>query len=478
MEDTPRMEVPDMPREPESPVVAEQEERPDYSSELRSLDVEETVEESLPEPCVPCEFTCGVAGSGKTWLWRERIKDCPSDGILAATTGIAAVNLGTITLNSLLGYFDTNSLRDSYLSGQLVRRLRALREDHRRIVIDEVSMLDGDQLSILVRGALEANSFKSKQPPLGIACVGDFAQLSPVKARWAFESDEWWRFEEHTTRLTKVWRQDAGPFLTALNFTRSGDGATAADILTSEGLEWNSALDINFSGTTIVPKNDQVSRYNAESLSRLPDPLFHVESRRWGKQRSEWGRSQRTGEWGIPLKLALKKGAWVTFLSNFYDGDHNLVYANGDGGWIDEHIPSISCVRVRLARNDRVVSVYPLVRDVSQKDKPDGWARGGGDTAHGEWCPRPHWMVNKKRFVLGQVEYLPLQLAYASTVHRSQGLSLDRVQFDFRNDFAKQPAMMYVSMSRCRSLAGLRLVGQPERFVRQVNIDERVRPWL
>ena len=86
--------------------------------------------------------------------------------------------------------------------------------------------------------------------------------------------------------------------------------------------------------------------------------------------------------------------------------------------------------------------------------------------------------MNKKRFVLGQVEYLPLQLAYASTVHRSQGLSLDRVQFDFRNDFAKQPAMMYVSMSRCRSLAGLRLVGQPERFVRQVNIDERVRPWL
>lgn len=476
MEDTPRMEMPDMSREGERAVVAEEAGGTDDALPVRPLDEEGAVEAPAPEPTVPCEFTTGIAGSGKTYAWRERIAADPSAAMLMASTGIAAVNLGTVTVNSSLGYFNTDSLRDAYLSGMLVRKLRAIREEYRRICIDEISMTDGEQLSLIVRGTLEANSFLSKQPPLGIACVGDFCQLPPVKAKWAFESDEWWRFEENTTRLTKVWRQDAGAFLNALNFIRRGDGATGADILTSEGVEWNTSLDINFQGTTIVPKNDQVSRYNAEALSRLPSPQFFVESRRWGKQRTEWGQNQRTREWGIPLRLALKHGAWVTLLSNSYDEDRNIVYCNGDCGWVEDH--DLRCVTVRLARNQRIVEVSPIIRDVSQQDKPQGWARTDGGMGHGEWVPRPHWMPNKKRFVLGQIEYLPMQLAYASTVHRSQGLSLDRVQFDFRNDFAKQPAMMYVSMSRCRSLQGLRLVGQPERFVKNVNIDERVRPWL
>src|SRR5215469_13893616 len=160
---------------------------------------------AMTEPTIPCEFTCGVAGSGKTYLWRERIEAQPADGVLAATTGIAAVNLNTTTLNSLLRYFDTDSLRDAYLNGSLVRRLREIRADYRRIVIDEVSMMDGEQLSILVRAALECNSFVADVPPLGLTLVGDFAQLPPVKARWAFESDEWHRFDAATTRLTKVW---------------------------------------------------------------------------------------------------------------------------------------------------------------------------------------------------------------------------------------------------------------------------------
>jgi ATP-dependent DNA helicase PIF1 len=80
--------------------------------------------------------------------------------------------------------------------------------------------------------------------------------------------------------------------------------------------------------------------------------------------------------------------------------------------------------------------------------------------------------------VEGQVQFWPVRLAYASTVHKSQGLSLDRIQCDIRDQFFGQPAMAYVALSRCRTLAGLRIVGQRERFIRQCNTDARVRRWL
>ena len=87
-------------------------------------------------------------------------------------------------------------------------------------------------------------------------------------------------------------------------------------------------------------------------------------------------------------------------------------------------------------------------------------------------------MPDKRRFVEGQCELWPVRLAYASTVHKSQGLSLDRCQIDIRDHFFGQPAMLYVALSRCRTMERLRVVGQRERFVRQCAVDERVRPWL
>jgi len=464
MEDTPRLEVPPVPRQGEPGVGAAEASRADDASQLRSLDLEA---EAPAEAGVPCEFTCGCAGSGKTYYWRERIAADPSEGILAATTGIASINLGTTTLNSLLKFFDTDSLRDAYLNGSLVRRMKDIREDYRRIVIDEVSMMDGDQLGILVRAALECNSFLSKQPPLGLTLVGDYAQLPPVRAKWAFESDEWWRFEEHTTRLTKVWRQDAGPFLSALNLTRSGHGEGAADLLSREGLEWHSSLDIQFDGTTIVSKNDQVDRYNGMALDRLPGPTFTLQNRRWGKQRGEWKQ--------VPDRITLKEGAYVMLLSNRYDEEGRMVYANGDCGHIVRRSDGRSSLRVRLVRSAGEVDVERVIRDVGRKDKPESWDH---TTGHGEWLQRPHWQPNTKRYAEGQIEYWPLRLAYATTVHKSQGVSLDRLQVDVRDHFFSSYGMVYVALSRCRTLEGLRVIGQRERFVTQCKCDPRVARWL
>jgi hypothetical protein len=129
---------------------------------------------------------------------------------------------------------------------------------------------------------------------------------------------------------------------------------------------------------------------------------------------------------------------------------------------------------IRLVRTDSVVSVPKLVRSVTVKDKPERWDSTLRDDGYHAMEHRD----GKGKYVLGQVEWYPVRLAYASTVHKSQGLSLDKLQVDIRNSFFSHPGMLYVALSRCRTLEGLRIVGQRERFVMHCNADERVQRWL
>lgn len=448
-----------------------------YESIDEGLSEEQTAREVLPPPC---EFVCGVAGSGKTFAQVKAVAEDPSYGILSATTGIASVNLGAITVHSLLKYSDTRVLRDHFLTGALQRTIHPLAKQFRRLIIDEVSMADAEQLDLWYRGVEEANRYVDVASPMGITLVGDFAQLPPVKARWAFDASCWGQFAENTTRLTKVWRQDGGLFLDALNLVRRGEGAAGAELLATAGARFESQLDTEFDGTTILPRNDQVGRFNAMALDRQPGQKFKVTSRRWGQQRSEWGQSSRTKEWGIPPEVGLKVGAYVMLLANAPD----FAWVNGDCGWIvgagyddDEEIISI-----KLVRTGQEIVLSPLVRGVEHSDKPHDWpehaTRVPASEDDGGWIPRPHYRTRVKRYVTGQIEYFPLRLAYSSTVHKSQSLTLDRVQVDIRNAFFGQPGMAYTALSRCRTLEGLRIVGQREVLAKQVTVDERVRPWL
>lgn len=424
----------------------------------------------------PCHFVTGEAGSGKTFLVKSEIEKDPTYGALCATTGIAAVNLGSTTINSLLGFFDTDSMRDAYQRGSLNAKIHKIAlKGCQRIVLDEASMMDKFQLDILYSAVKDVNQYKSTKKPMGITLVGDLCQLPPVckgakpgaNPLWIFKADCWPKFAENTQRLTKIWRQNDPEFLQAINHLRRGEGGPAAEILktltrfepTTNGL---------FEGTTILPLNDEVDRHNFVRLGRVNGKPCVVQSRRWGKQSGEWRKN-------IPESMQLKIGAFVMILAN---DSPSFSYVNGDTGYIRDF--DGNSFTVELIRTQRTVQIGLLHRTVALREPPM-------DNVDGPWAEASVFSVpfgrvsydeEKELWHHGGVLYYPLRLAWASTVHKSQGLSLDRCQIDIRGNFCGQPSMCYVALSRCRTPQGLRIVGTVDLLAKRCNTDPEVAPWL
>jgi ATP-dependent DNA helicase PIF1 len=391
------------------------------------------------------EAVIGPAGTGKSQRMRQRASQ-DSSVTLTATTGIAAMNLGAwCTIQSLLHYFDTASLRECYANGRLQRRLRDLSlSGVTRIIIDELSMLSGDQLTLLVRAILEVNRRLPSSRKIGLTLTGDFCQLPPVKEPYAFESAEWHRFADGTTILREIWRQDDQDFIAALGEVRRGQGCSALEFfapLTHDD------RDMDFEGTTIMGRNSEVNAHNQVRLDALHGRRVTFVSEREGKQAPEWKV--------IPDVLELKEGAVVMVLANRRRSrGEGFLYVNGDLGTLVSKDPSGGAI-VHLQRTGEEICVEAVERDFwrwGKKDPerlPDGWIR-----------------------------YMPLRCAYASTVHKTQGLTLDRVQLDLRDYYTGNPGSLYVALSRARTAEGLRIVGSPKQFIHRCSVDPKVRQWL
>jgi hypothetical protein len=293
------------------------------------------------------------------------------------------------------------------------------------------------------------------EPPPTTEVKDGKPQRRVEKAKYAFEAPEWAEhFAANTVRLTKIHRQADPEFVQALQALRR-----ASDFHALEALRpcLTRQTDPNFPGTTIYAKNAEVDRHNQLKLRALDTAPIIYTAKREGKERPEWKN--------IPPTLVLKPGALVMVLSNLYDnveGDRELIAANGD---LAEYLgvatqyelkdrPQATAL-VRLKRNDRLVTI-PKVEDEFKKptgDKKNPWE------------------------VVGTITYMPLRLAYATTVHKSQGLSLDNVQLSIADPFWAAPAMLYVGVSRARTLAGLRIVGTMEQLRAKTTFDPRVEEW-
>ncbi len=453
----------------------------------------------------------GTAGVGKTLVAQEIVQRHPGV-VLAATTGIASINLGEgTTINALLKYFDTDSLRDAYEHGALQAQVRRLRRSGvRRILIDEKSMMQGAQLTLITRAVREVNeggiyaledvgagdvedqeyesgAARDKElPPIGITLVGDFGQLPPVPDKnpetqknqpieYAFDSPEWPLYAENTTTLETIYRQDAQDFVAALHAVRRADVQAAVNFFTAPRFE--RAINQDFDGTTIFAKNITVDRHNLLMLDKLSGAPLVATSTRTASQRGDWKQ--------IPDTLRLKEGALVMILANKRDYDDEfdsrgeLRYANGDlgivreatsGGWL-----------VTLHRTGYEVIVDPVRREHTiplevgrRKELREAFKAGRGLD--------PATIITDegkgRQEIIGTITYMPLRAAYGCTVHKTQGLTLDNVQVNIRDWMFKVPGMLFVALSRARTAEGLRIVGDQRGFIERCRIEPRVQPWL
>jgi hypothetical protein len=423
----------------------------------------------------------GAAGTGKSTELRERAKDNPMYARLTATTGVAAINLGpgVTTINSVLKYFDTASLREAYDDGDLTTRfVKIARAGYEWLLIDEVSMLCAEQLDLICQSAEEAQKrildghLDGNVP--GIMLSGDFVQLPPVDGDFAFKSRFWQRFEENTTRLTKIYRQDNPIFLQALQFARAGQGMQCAHSLKKAGVVLVSDVDQGFKGVTLFPVNAQVEKMNRDRFNMLPGVVEEFASTRWGIQAGEW-RQQ------IPESLYLKLGTRVMILVNepvnfsYVNGDQATVVGFGaqgveletDRGYKFE----LGYIRRKVLSNTPPVNAIAPPEIVVAGVELKRWKDCGTPRekaiymeemeAYGWDCffkERPYMDARTNKWAVGEVGYVPLRLGYALTFNKAQGLTLDSVQIDSRMKWAGNPASMYVAISRCRTPENVRIV--------------------
>lgn len=432
------------------------------------------VEDTYRDPQdVDAQMITGNAGTGKTWMVREMAKK--DKGMkLCATTGIAAVNLDTITLNSLLKFFNTASLVQNYTTGLLTRRLRELWMDKglRVLAIDEISMMPAAQLEVIYM-ALQAVNQRLAEP-IRLILTGDFAQLPPVStveepADWCFTAPCWGVIGKNVVRLEKVWRQTDPQFLAGLNLARAGKGPEAARAFREAGVKYTGMLDEQFPGTTIFAINRRVDEFNQKRLGQLDKPEVRLDNKFGGIPKTEWKNLVSGCPGGKIAPLVVKEGALVMILANDTEGgaDGDMAYGNGDLGVV-EGMRGQGVV-VRLQRTGETVIIGRIRRwHECEKDSPGAkWEdeMRGVDGTRGGWA-------------CGWMDWYPLRLGWATTVHKSQGLSMDNVQVDCRDRFFGNPNMAYVALSRARTPQGLRVVGGEFILARQIKAAQEVREWL
>lgn len=407
-------------------------------------------------------FLCGLAGTGKSTLILELNRLHPDLMEICATTGIAAVNLNAKTLHSTLKFFNYPSLENAWREGILHWQLRLVRANKKILLIDEGSMLGADMFDLIINAVDEINSDDTGKK-LGVWVSGDLCQLPPIKDRkmnhdkngdYIFKSDYWPRFAANTIKLEKVWRQDNIEFMKGINLVRGGNGKAAMEIFKTCGVHFSNKIDNDFQGTTLISKNDEVDRYNEKRLHTISSPLIRVCSVNRGTQAKDWQRL-------IPFELRLKVGALVMILSNNVP---DFTFVNGDLGTIEKYDEKEETFSIKLKRTGHVVSIGRIKRQNLQEKEPE--YQSGNFVSYSDF-KTGHWII-------GTIEYFPLRLAYASTIHKSQGLSLDSVQIDSHADFFGFPSMAYVSISRARTPDGLYLVGSAESIAAKVKVNKEV----
>lgn len=375
-------------------------------------------------------FLTGRAGTGKTTMLRKFLELAGDKAVVLAPTGVAAMNAGGQTIHSFF------KLPPRLVEPADIKRLRSTRliKAVETIIIDEISMVRADMLDAIDR-SLKLNRM-SKRPFGGARMIlaGDLHQLPPVVqgdeapilqerygGSYFFNVPAFREAEFALLALKHVFRQADPRFLALLGSMRKGR-VTPGDQSTLESLVSDrSAVDASETHVVLTPNNANAFRINQARLDALTTPAKTFAAKVDGQFE----------ERAFPTEadLELKEGARVMMIKN-----------DPEGRWVNGSLATVE----GFGSNSVIVAIDGRAYEI----EPAAWEKYRYDI--------DTETKKVKREVVGTFKQMPLRLAYAVTIHKAQGLTLDKVYIDFDSGmFAHGQA--YVAFSRARSLDGLEI---------------------
>lgn len=370
----------------------------------------------------------GSAGTGKTYILNQYIQYLKERGInpaIVAPTGIAASHIGGMTIHSFFGigirenideYFLDRLLQKEFLYSRL-RKIKVL-------IIDEISMVSPGLFNSMDK-ILQA--FKSSDKPFGgvqLVLSGDFFQLPPIsreakEIKFAWQSKSWEEANLKICYLKEKFRQSDEVLIDILDEIRSGSvSEKSMDIFRSR---YKKDLADNFKAAKLYTHNEDVDRINFKELEALPGELKIFRSKNIGSKKN----IEKILNSSLAVEeIKLKKDALVIFIKNNYEAG----YINGTLGRV---------VDFNKATNEPIVKIFSGQKILAE---PMEWT-----------------LENDRGEIKAIVRQIPLRLAWALTVHKSQGMTLDAAEIDLSKTF--EAGQGYVALSRIKSIQGLRLMG-------------------
>lgn len=387
-------------------------------------------------------FITGKAGTGKSTFIHYFTKNTKKKTLLLSFTGIAAVNIGGETIHSFFNFpFQPLLPNDKEIKKFVFSNPKYEIINHvDTIIIDEVSMLRSDILeainySLRINGGNPDLPFGGKQ----IIFVGDAFQLPPIvesddlhkeifteiyKSEYFFDSPSFGELNPERLEFTKIHRQNDVNFISSLNRIRDYS-ITESEIeqinkrCISNNFEYNN-LEVKLTSNRYIARNE-----NRKRLDLLPNDEFIFYADIKGKFRND--------KYPAPDILKLKRNAQIMFVKNDSKGVSRR--------WVNGTIGKIHFI------SDDIIEVELKNGDIHQVEKE-------------EWESRKYaWKKETKSIgseIIGTFKQFPIKLAWAITIHKSQGLTFDKVRVDLGTG-AFASGQLYTALSRCKTFNGLSL---------------------